>query len=348
MDLSQRHSGTRAMPAATQPNQAVPPRWQRELAEAVRDPAELLALLGLDAALLPAAERAAAQFPLRVPRAFIARMRRGDAGDPLLRQVLPLGTELETAPGFIADPVGDGQALHAGGVLHKYHGRVLLVVTGACAVHCRYCFRRHFPYAESNASADRWEAAVAYIRSRPEISEVILSGGDPLVLNDRRLSELAGALADIPHLRRVRIHSRLPVVLPNRVDDGMLDWLTGTRLTPVLVMHANHPQEIDDAVAAAAGRLRARGVLLLNQAVLLAGINDDAGVLAALSERLFDIGVQPYYLHALDRVQGAAHFESTTSLEALMRSLRSRLPGYLVPRLVREEAGQPSKTPLPY
>lgn len=336
------------MPVATPSHQAALPGWQRELAEAVRDPAELLALLGLDAALLPAAERAASQFPLRVPRAFIARMRHGDAGDPLLRQVLPLSAELENAQGFLTDPVGDAQALHSGGVLHKYHGRVLLVVTGACAVHCRYCFRRHFPYAESNASADRWASALSYIGSRPEISEVILSGGDPLVLNDRRLSELTEALAAIPHLRRLRIHSRLPIVLPNRVDDSMLDWLTGTRLTPVMVLHANHPQELGDDVATAAARLRARGVLLLNQAVLLAGVNDDAGVLAELSERLFDLGVQPYYLHALDRVQGAAHFESTTALKTLMRNLRSRLPGYLVPRLVREEPGQPSKTPLPY
>jgi EF-P beta-lysylation protein EpmB len=336
------------MTAATPISQTDSVRWQRELAEVVRDPAELLNLLELDPALLPAARKAAERFPLRVPRGFAARMRRGDPGDPLLRQVLPLAAELETPAGFVADPVGDRQALHAGGVLHKYHGRVLLVATGACAVHCRYCFRRHFPYAEANAAADRWMSALSYIRSDPEITEVILSGGDPLVLNDRRLGELAERLAAIPHLRRLRIHSRLPVVLPNRVDAALLDWLTGTRLMPVMVMHANHPQELDAEVGRAAARLRERGVTLLNQAVLLAGVNDDAGILAELSERLFALGVQPYYLHALDRVQGAAHFDSEIELKMLMRSLRARLPGYLVPRLVREEPGEPAKTPLAY
>lgn len=336
------------MPAATPASPTDHPRWQRELAEAVRDPAELLALLDLDPALLPAAQAAATQFPLRVPRGFVARMRPGDPHDPLLRQVLPLNEELRPAAGFVADPVGDLQAMAGHGVLHKYHGRVLLVATGACAVHCRYCFRRHFPYAEANAAAGQWEAALRYIGSRPEISEVILSGGDPLVLNDRRLSELAHALADIPHLRRLRIHSRLPIVLPSRVDERLLDWLAGTRLSPVLVVHANHPRELDADVAAAAARLRARGVTLLNQAVLLAGVNDDAEVLIALSERLFECGIQPYYLHALDRVQGAGHFQADAELPALMQTLRARLPGYLVPRPVREEPGQPAKTPLPY
>src|SRR5690606_30184537 len=248
----------------------------------------------------------------------------------------------------VADPVGDLQAMAGHGVLHKYHGRVLLVATGACAVHCRYWFRRHFPYAEANAAAGQWEAALRYIGSRPEISEVILSGGDPLVLNDRRLSELAHALADIPHLRRLRIHSRLPIVLPSRVDERLLDWLAGTRLSPVLVVHANHPHELDAEVADAAARLRARGVTLLNQTVLLAGANDDPEVLIALSERLFECGIQPYYLHALDRVQGAGHFQADAELPALMQALRARLPGYLVPRPVREEPGQPAKTPLPY
>lgn len=324
------------------------PRWQQELAEAVRDPAELLQLLDLDPALLPAARKAAAQFPLRVPRSFVARMQRGDPNDPLLRQVLPLAAELEPMPGYLSDPVGDLQAMQPGGILHKYHGRVLLVATGACAIHCRYCFRRHFPYAEANAAAGHWTAALDYIRSRPEISEAILSGGDPLVLNDRRLAELAQALAEIPHLRRLRLHSRLPIVLPSRIDASLLDWLSGTRLTPVLVMHANHPRELDDEVAAATARLRQHGVVLLNQTVLLAGVNDSAETLIELSERLFALGVQPYYLHALDRVQGAGHFESDAALRTLMPLLRTRLPGYLVPQPVREEAGQPNKTPLPY
>lgn len=336
------------MPALSHNSAPSTPRWQQELADAIRDPAELLSLLQLNAALLPAAQAAAAQFPLRVPRGFVRRMRPGDPQDPLLRQVLPLADELQPAQDYLSDPVGDLKALQTGGVIHKYHGRVLLVATGACAIHCRYCFRRHFPYAEANAAAGSFAQALTYIEARPEISEVILSGGDPLVLNDRRLGELAQALAAIPHLRRLRIHSRLPIVLPSRIDTELLAWFAGTRLKPVLVVHANHPRELDAEVAAAATRLREHGVALLNQAVLLAGINDDADVLVELSERLFALGIQPYYLHALDKVQGASHFNSDAVLRELMPALRARLPGYLVPRAVREEAGQPSKTPLPY
>lgn len=336
------------MPALPHNSASSTPRWQQELADAIRDPAELLNLLQLDTALLPAARAAGEQFPLRVPRGFVQRMRLGDPQDPLLRQVLPLAAELHTAKDYLSDPVGDLDAMQAGGVLHKYHGRVLLVATGACAIHCRYCFRRHFPYAEANAAAGSFAAALDYIRSRSEISEVILSGGDPLVLNDRRLGELARALAEIPHLRRLRIHSRLPIVLPSRIDDGLLDWFSSTRLKPVLVVHANHPQELDEEVAAAAAKLRQHGVALFNQTVLLAGINDDAEVLIELSERLFALGIQPYYLHALDKVQGASHFNSDAALQTLMPVLRARLPGYLVPQAVREEAGEPNKTPLPY
>jgi EF-P beta-lysylation protein EpmB len=319
--------------------------WQRALASAVRDPRTLLERLRLDASLLPGAERAAQLFPLRVTESFIARMRAGDPDDPLLRQVLPLDAELTAAPGFLTDPVGDGQALVAGGVLHKYHGRALLVSTGACAVHCRYCFRRHFPYSDANASADGWEAALDYLRHHAEITELILSGGDPLTLSDRRLGHLAEALAELPHLRRLRVHSRLPVVLPERVDDALLAWLAGTRLQPVMVIHANHGNEIDDQVAAAVARLRARRVQVFNQAVLMRGVNDSVDALADLSERLAAADVVPYYLHLLDRVQGAAHFE-VAEPEALRlhAALAARLPGYLVPRLVREEPGAPGKT----
>lgn len=324
-----------------------PPAWQRALAQAVRDPAELLALLALDPALLPAARSAAALFPLRVPRGYVARMRRGDPHDPLLRQVLPLQAEHAVPAGFATDPVGDGASLVDAGVLHKYRGRALLVATGACAIHCRYCFRRHFPYAEANAAAGQWAGALAYLRERPDIREVILSGGDPLALGDRRLKGLAEALDGIPHLRRLRVHSRLPVVLPERVDERLLGWLTGTHLRPVLVIHANHPAELDAGVAAGLSRLAAAGVTLYNQAVLLRGVNDEAAVLEALGERLFELGVQPYYLHLLDRVQGAAHFEvDEAAARALMRGLAARTPGYLLPRLVREEAGMPWKTPV--
>lgn len=322
------------------------PRWQRELARAISDPAELLRELELDPALLPAARLAAARFPLRAPRGFVARMRKGDPHDPLLRQVLPLAAELAPAPGFVTDPVGDGAAQAAPGVLHKYHGRALLIVTGACAVHCRYCFRREFPYAEAHAGVGQWRSALAYLAGDASIREVILSGGDPLSLSDQRLGLLLAELDRVPHLKRLRIHSRQPIVLPERVDDGLLDLFARTRLQSVLVVHANHPREIDDTVRAALARLANAGVTLLNQSVLLRGVNDAAATLAELSEVLFAGRVLPYYLHLLDRVCGAAHFEVNESeASAIMEQLRQRLPGYLVPRLVREQPGQPAKIP---
>ncbi|MFO1424115.1 MAG: EF-P beta-lysylation protein EpmB [Candidatus Competibacteraceae bacterium] len=321
------------------------PCWQRELARAITDPAELLGELELDLGLLPAARAAAARFPLRVPRGFVRRMVKGDPNDPLLRQILPLGMELEATPGFVADPVGDRAAQAALGVLHKYHGRALLIVTGACAVHCRYCFRREYPYAEFHAGADDWRPALAYLAGDSRLREVILSGGDPLSLSDRRLGALLAALDRIPHLERLRIHTRQPIVLPERVDGGLLDVLAGTRLRLVLVVHANHSREIDATVRAALARLAAVSVTLLNQSVLLRGVNDSAAVLAELSETLFAAQVLPYYLHLLDPVRGAAHFDvNETEASAIIKTLRRRLPGYLVPRLVREQPGQPAKT----
>ncbi len=323
------------------------PDWQRELARAITDPAALLRELELDLAQLPAVRVAAARFPMRVPRGFAARMVKGDPNDPLLRQVLPLAVEMEPTPGFVVDPVGDRAARAAPGVLHKYHGRALLIATGACAVHCRYCFRREFPYAECLAGADEWRPALAYLAADPSLCEVILSGGDPLSLSDRRLGALLAELDRIPHLARLRIHSRQPIVLPERVDDGLLDVLAQTRLRLVLVVHANHPREIDDTVRVALTRLSAAGVTLLNQSVLLRGVNDSAAVLAELSETLFAARVMPYYLHLLDPVRGAAHFDvKKTEASAIMKTLRQRLPGYLTPRLVREQPGQPAKTPV--
>lgn len=321
--------------------------WRRELAEAIRDPAELLRMLELPMDLLPAAERAAAAFPLLVPRGFVARMRRGDVRDPLLRQVLPLGEEELPVPGFSVDPLAETSCGPRPGVLHKYHGRALLVTTGACAVHCRYCFRRHFAYQDLPRGRQWWAEAVAYVRADPSLREVLLSGGDPFTLPDAQLAALADELADIPHLERLRVHTRLPVVLPSRIDDRLLAWLAGGRLAPVVVIHANHPDEIAEDVVSACRRLRDAGVTVLNQSVLLGGINDDAGVLAELSERLFRAGVLPYYLHALDHVAGAGHFlVDDQRARDLHRALAARLPGYLVPRLVREEPGQAGKTPL--
>lgn len=323
------------------------PRWQQELARAITEPAELLRELALDLALLPAARAAAARFPLRVPRGFVARMRQGDPDDPLLRQVLPLAAELSPVPGFMADPVDDQAARAAPGVLHKYHGRVLLIATGACAIHCRYCFRREFPYSENHAGGDSWRPALNYLSQDRSLREVILSGGDPLSLSDRRLGALLAELERIPHLERLRIHSRQPIVLPERVDDGLLDLLARTRLRPILVIHANHPREIDETVRRVLERLAGIGVTLLNQSVLLRGVNDTVPTLVELSEVLFTARVLPYYLHLLDRVQGAAHYEvNETEASTIMEVLRQRLPGYLVPRLVREQPGQLAKTPL--
>ena len=332
---------------AVSPVPGQPERWQQALADAVTDPAELVALLGLDPALVEPARRAAGRFGLRVPRGFVARMRPGDPRDPLLRQVLPLGAELDEVPGFVADPVGDLASEEAPGLLHKYEGRALLVTTGACGVHCRYCFRREYPYAGHGAGGGRWREAVAAIAADPSIHEAILSGGDPLSLGNDRLAALVDSLGEVPHLRRLRIHTRQPVVLPERVDAGLLALLGRTRLSTVVVIHANHAAEIDAAVAAALADLAARGAMLLNQSVLLAGVNDSVDALAALSERLAEAGVLPYYLHLLDRVRGAAHFEvPEPAAVALVDGLRRRLPGYLVPRLVREQAGAGSKTPV--
>ncbi|AWF83315.1 EF-P beta-lysylation protein EpmB [Microbulbifer sp. A4B17] len=322
-------------------------RWQDEMSDLVTEPAELIHLLQLDSGQLPDALRAASGFSLRVPRSFIRRMRPGDPNDPLLLQVLPGASELQQVPGFSSDPLQEAEANPLPGVVHKYHGRLLLIAAGQCAVNCRYCFRREFPYGDNHLSRKQGLAALGYIRSRTELREVILSGGDPLVLNDRQLAWLSGELAQIVHLDKLRIHSRLPIVAPSRVNREMLEWFTGSRLKPVLVLHCNHANEIDSEVRSALLRLRESGVTLLNQAVLLKGINDSVTALEALSESLFDAGVLPYYLHQLDRVNGAAHFEvpDQQALE-IIEQLRHRVPGYLVPKLVREIPGVPSKSPV--
>lgn len=336
-----------AAPDPRQPAPLAAPRWQQAWRDAVRDPRELLALLGLDALADRLSDEAAAQFPLRVPRGFVARMRYGDANDPLLRQVLPLDDEMQPIAGYGLDAVGDGAARTGTGVIQKYRGRALLVATGSCAINCRYCFRRHFPYADETAARDGWREAIGLIRDDASVEEVLLSGGDPLSLSNAKLAELTDALAGVPHLRRLRIHSRLPVVLPERIDDGLIAWLAGLPWPVTLVLHANHANEFDEAVDAALARLRGAGVHLLNQAVLLHGVNDDVDALAALSERGFAAGVLPYYLHQLDRVAGAAHFAvDDARARALHAALAARLSGYLVPRLVREVAGDTGKRPL--
>jgi EF-P beta-lysylation protein EpmB len=321
--------------------------WQQALADAVREPLELLQILGLPADLLAGSEMATAQFPLRVPRGYIARMAKGDADDPLLKQVLPLGLENELHPAFSLDPVADHDAILRRGLLQKYQGRVLVMTTAACAVHCRYCFRRHFPYAEQGGKQSHWQQVVTAIDADPGITEVILSGGDPLSLNDEQLGGLVDMLAQIPHLKRLRIHSRYPVVLPERIDNELISRLAGTRLQCVMVIHCNHANEINSEVHDAMQSLASADITLLNQSVLLHGVNDDAQTLCDLSETLFESGVLPYYLHLLDKVQGASHFFVEKGMaQRLMKGVRSRMPGYLVPQLVEEVAGAPYKIPL--
>ncbi len=321
--------------------------WRSHLTKAVTDLDELLDLLDLEPSCvgdLAGARRAAGGFGLRVPRGFVDRMRRGDPRDPLLRQVLPVDLEGLAAEGFTTDPLAELESTANRGLLHKYRGRALVVVAGACAVHCRYCFRRHFPYHDHAGTGDGFDAALERIAADPGLTEIILSGGDPLVLPDTLLEPLARRLAAVSHLRRLRIHTRLPIVLPQRVDAALASWVGGLGVAVVVVVHANHANEIDDDVRRALAALRAAGASLLNQSVLLAGVNDSADALAGLSEALFDAGVLPYYLHMLDPVAGAAHFAVAESRAAgLMREVAARLPGYLVPRLVREVPGAPSK-----
>ncbi len=323
------------------------PAWQR--APWITRPAELLALLQLDPALPALGAVTLREFPLRVPHSFAARMRKGDPRDPLFLQVWPGAAEARVEPGFSGDAVGDLIKLKPGGLIHKYQGRALVVSTGACAVNCRYCFRRHFPYGEHLASRGHWRETLAQIEADSSIEEVILSGGDPLSLDDDKLAALAAGLERIPHVRRLRLHTRTAVVLPERVDEALLGWLGRGRLQKVVVLHVNHPNEIDRAAEAAIARLRGAGATLLNQSVLLKNVNDSPAVLAALSERLFACGVLPYYLHLLDRVQGVGHFEVNENIAIkMMGELAARLPGYLVPRLARELPGAPAKTLLPW
>ncbi|MEX0618991.1 MAG: EF-P beta-lysylation protein EpmB [Pseudohongiellaceae bacterium] len=320
-------------------------KWQQILSDLVTDPKELLQILELDPSRLPVSGRVLAGFPLKVPRPFIARMEKGNPADPLLAQVLPVNRELESHTGFCHDPLAETQYNPAPGLLQKYQGRALLTVAPHCTVHCRYCFRRHFDYASNTPARSEWRQALDYIAADSELTEVIFSGGDPLACSDRQLAWLAEAVADIPHVRRLRIHSRTPIMIPQRVTGELLRWMTGTRLKTVLVLHCNHAREIDDEVGQALGLLHASGITLLNQSVLLKGVNDSVTALKQLSESLFEKNVLPYYLHLLDRVEGVGHFDvAETEAVGLLRELRGHLPGYLVPRLAKEVPGEGAKT----
>ena len=315
--------------------------WQTELANAITDPQELLNLLKLDQNLLPAAKSANQLFKLLVPRCYLSKIEPGNPDDPLLKQVLPLAAEHELNPLYELDPLKEKQANKIPGLLHKYPSRVLLTVTGACGIHCRYCFRRHFPYQQNRLSTKNIEAILAYLYSQPAINEVIYSGGDPLIAPDDYLAKLTAQLANIPHLNKLRIHSRLPITIPSRITEDLINWIKQSRLQIILVVHCNHPNEIDQTTKEALQKLKQANVTLLNQSVLLKGVNDSADVLATLSEKLFEIGVLPYYLHLLDKVQGATHFDMPVNeAKSIYQELQKKLPGYLLPKLVREDAKQ--------
>ncbi len=321
--------------------------WKSALATAVRDPRELLALLNLNEKKYLDKISVNEKFKLLVPLSYVAKMKKSDWHDPLLRQVLPLKDEAIKAFGFLSDPVGDLNAEVSSGVLQKYHGRVLLITTGACAVHCRYCFRRHFPYANSVPDKAQWQQTLASIKSDKTVTEVILSGGDPLMLSDERLRSMCQDLATIPHITTLRFHTRVPLFLPERVTAYFIQWLSELKVKVVMVLHANHANELDSEFASIMRKFSQCGVVLLNQSVLLKNINDDADNLVLLSQRLFECGILPYYLHQLDKVQGAAHFEvSNDKVQRLQQQLRERLPGYLVPRFVKEVSGKRYKQPL--
>ncbi|MDX7939942.1 EF-P beta-lysylation protein EpmB [Acinetobacter baumannii] len=322
--------------------------WQSQLSDLITDPLELLNLLELsNDQLLSGAILASEKFKLRVPRAFVGKMNAKDPLDPLLLQVLPHHLELEEHPEFVTDPLGEEAANQLPGVLHKYKSRFLLTLTGACAVHCRYCFRRHFPYQENLPKNEDWLNIKNYIESNPDINEVILSGGDPLTLSNRKLALWLERLSSLKQVKILRIHSRVPIVIPNRIDEELISLLKNSRLRIILVVHSNHASELDDFTCSKLLQLSEHHITVLNQAVLLKGVNDSAQTLTNLSYRLFEARVMPYYLHVLDKVKGAQHFDLIPSeIDAIYQDVLASLPGYLVPKLVREIAGEKNKTPL--
>jgi EF-P beta-lysylation protein EpmB len=320
--------------------------WQKELANVVTDPKKLLQMLAIDSDDYLQHFNARKLFPVRVPKPYISRIKKGDFNDPLLKQVMPLSDEYIITSGYSTDPLEEHDTV-AEGLLHKYKHRVLMIVKSGCAINCRYCFRRHFPYADNSPSKVSWQPALTYIQNHPEINEVIFSGGDPLMASDEHLHWLIEQLEDIPHITRLRIHSRLPVVIPQRITDNLVNILSQTRLKATMVFHINHANEIDEAVKHAIEKLRRVRIPLFNQSVLLKGVNDNSEILCLLSEQLFDHGIQPYYLHMFDPVQGVAHFDvGEKRAKEIAQQMMARLPGFLMPKLVREIAGEANKTPI--
>lgn len=325
------------------------PQWQQEYKTSFTSIEQLCRKLELNIDQLPISNKAHKQFQLRAPQSYVARMQKSNPQDPLLLQILPTSNEDNNVLGYLKDPVGDLQSIKAPGLLHKYNGRALLLVTSRCAIHCRYCFRRHFPYSSQNPRHDSWTQALQELQQDQSIKEVILSGGDPLVLDDLELTKLITKLEAIKHIQKLRIHTRLPVVIPSRINKKLLEWIQNSRLRVIMVLHINHAQEINNELREKLNNLNNIDCCLLNQSVLLKNINDDASSLIELSEALFNTGVLPYYLHLLDKVEGAAHFDVAEETAcALMREISHQLPGYLVPKLVKEVSGEQSKTLISY
>lgn len=320
------------------------PQWLQDLAQAFNDPAELLRFLQLDPADFGDDVAARKLFAVRVPRPFAEKMRKGDPNDPLFLQAMSHQSEFLQADGFVKDPLEE-QHSPAPNILHKYHNRLLFMLKNSCAINCRYCFRRHFPYEEVKSGKNVWQQGLAYIAEHAELEEVILSGGDPLMAKDHELNWLLTELEQIPHIQTLRIHSRLPVVIPNRITPELCSRLAKSRLNVVLVTHINHANEIDQTFAAKMAQLKAAGVMLLNQSVLLKGVNDNSQTLKALSDKLFRYGILPYYLHLLDKVEGASHFFiADEQAFTIYKELQRITSGYLVPKLAREIAFEPNKT----
>lgn len=322
----------------------MPIHWQAQISQSLNDPNQLLTYLDLDPKDFNLAK---SPFPFRVTHAFASRMEKGNPHDPLLLQVIPLQEECLELEQFVQDPVMDLASALSPGVIQKYAGRILLITTGACAIHCRYCFRREYPYISQKLTRSSLLQNIALFRENPEIHEVILSGGDPLTLSNERIQEIIDLVSDVSHIRTIRFHTRLPIVLPDRIDRELVAILSAARTKIVIVIHSNHPRELDESVLEALRTLQMAGVVLLNQTVLLRRINDDPSILIALSRRLFEMGVLPYYLHELDKARGTSHFEvKKLDSKDIIEAMRNALPGYLVPRLVREIPGEPSKTLL--
>lgn len=321
--------------------------WQRQLSDAITDPAELAQLLSFNLQQIDAIAAASKNFKLLVPRAYLAKINPLDPNDPLLQQMLPVSKELTVVFGYSKDPLQETTANPVPGLLHKYASRALLTITNACSINCRYCFRRHFAYQDNRLTKENIQNIIAYLTANPDINEVILSGGDPLIATDYYLARLTEQLTNIPHIKRLRIHSRLPIMIPERITDELIAWFAHPHRQNILVLHCNHPNELDNNTEQAMKKLRQAGITLLNQSVLLKGVNNQVAILAQLSEKLFSMGILPYYLHLLDKVTGAAHFDlPRDEALALYRELQTQLPGFLLPKLTHEEAGKKHKTLL--